>query len=307
MGTCDFSSKFLREVIKSKHKLKAVFTQRPKPKGRGMKEEMSEVHKLALSNNLEVFTPKTLRSEESFKIISEIEADAIIVVSYGFIIPKNILDLKKHGCINVHPSDLPKYRGPSPMQYTIMNGETETAVCIMQMDEGVDTGDIIFKEKINIDYETDLSSLEEISFRTGSKMLIDVLDNLEIDSSYVKKISYEQTETGVSLTQKITKEMGKINWGDCAFKINCIIRSIGNQVSVYFIRNNMRIKIIKSNFDNLSHNYKAGTVIDLKKRILVACGSGFLEILELQREGKRAMSAAEFLLGNKIELMEVLM
>ena len=193
------------------------------------------------------------------------------------------------------------------MQYTIMNGETETAVCIMQMDEGVDTGDIIAKEKINIDYETDLARLEEISFKSGSKMLIDVLDNLEIDASYVKKISYKQSETGVSLTQKITKEMGKINWSDSAFKINCIIRAIGHQVSVYFTRNGTRIKVIKSNFDNLNHNYKARNVVEVKKRILVACGNGFLEILEMQREGKRAMSAAEFLLGNKIELMEVLM
>lgn len=304
MGTCGFSAKFLKEIIKSKHKISAVFTQRPKPKGRGMKYIMSEVHKIALSSNLEVFAPKTLRSEESFKIIDEIDADAIIVVSYGFIIPKNILYLKKHGCINVHPSDLPKYRGPSPMQYTIMNGEKETAICIMKMDEGVDTGDIIAKEKINIDYEVDSLKLEEIAFQVGSKMLIDILNKLEINPSYINDISYKQSEEEVILTHKIDKEMGKINWNDSAFKTNCLVRGIGSQVSVYFTRKGVRIKVIKCNFDNLSHSYKPGTVVDVKKKILIACGSGFLEIVELQKEGKRVMSAAEFLLGNNIEEME---
>ena len=180
MGTPLFAVPALKAILESKiHKVVAVFSQGPKAKGRGMKIAESPVHELAISYNIPVYTPSTLRNEDANKLIKSIEADIIVVTAYGFIIPKNILEAKKHGCLNIHPSDLPKYRGAAPLQRTIINGESETAVCIMQMDEGLDTGDIILEQKFHISDKITFTELHDKTSQMGAQMLVQVLDNID--------------------------------------------------------------------------------------------------------------------------------
>lgn len=291
MGTPEFAVPALQNLISSKkHKVVAVFSQAPKAKGRGMKITESPIHKLAKSNNIEVFTPETLRKAESFELIDSIDADIIVVVAYGFIIPKNILESKKHGCLNIHPSKLPKYRGAAPLQRTIIDGEKETAVCIMQMDEGLDTGDIILQEDFALDQRTTLVQLHDKCARIGGELLIEVLDNIET----LPRI--KQLSVGESYAHKLTKEESRIDWNDSAFKIDCMIRGMNPWPGVYFEFKDKKIKILEAEYSDIEHNYKSGQI--LNNLFDVACGYGVLHIKFVKPEGKPRMSSKDYLNGD---------
>lgn len=291
MGTPQFAIPSLLLLLSSnQHQVKAVFTQTPKPQGRGMKIVKSPVHQLAESFDVPVYTPLSLKKPEMKELIDSIEADVIIVAAYGFIIPKPILEAKKYGCLNIHPSRLPRYRGAAPLQRTIINGDTETSICIMQMDEGLDTGDILLQKDFSLRPKITLTELDGICAAFGAEMLLEVLADID------KFPRVKQSDEGIVYAHKIAKEEGKINWGDSAFAIDCKIRAI----NTYFEFQEKRIKIIEANFSEQQHKFQAGHIIRLNKNsVEVACGKGILQIEKLQPEGKRVMSAADFFRGVK--------
>ena len=291
MGTPLFAVPALKALLESKiHKVAAVFSQRPKAKGRGMKIAESPVQELASSHNIPVYTPSTLRNEDADKLIKSIEADIIVVTAYGFIIPKNILEAKKHGCLNIHPSELPKYRGAAPLQRTIINGESETAVCIMQMDEGLDTGDIILEQKFHISDKITFTELHDKTSQMGAQMLVQVLDNID------KIKPFKRSEAGMLYAHKLSKEESKLDWNESAFLIDCKIRGMNPWPGVYFEYQDKKIKIVEAEYVNIDHKYETGLLLD-NNTFEVACGKGILRIRKLQPEGKRIMSAKDYRLG----------
>jgi methionyl-tRNA formyltransferase len=298
MGTPEFAVPSLQAIINTNHTVQAVFTQMPKPKGRGYEVTISPIHALADNYNIPVYTPKTLRNEEIQNQIDNIEADIIVVVAYGFIIPKQILESKKYGCLNIHPSRLPRFRGAAPLQRTIMAGDKETSVCIMQMDEGLDTGDIILEEVFALPEDITLPELHDKCSKLGAELLIKVLDN--IDSLPRTR----QAEEGVTYAHKISKEEAKIDWSQSAFTIDCKIRGLNPWPGTYFTYKGEQIKILKAKYEDIPHEHTSGTVLsnDLK----VACGQGVLTLLELQRPGKKTLKTQEFLLGFPIKAGEML-
>ena len=300
MGTPDFAVPSLLKLIESKnHQVVAVFSQKPKAQGRGMKIVESPVHRVANDHNIPVYTPITLKNEEADLLIKSIEADIIIVTAYGFIIPKNILEAKKYGCLNIHPSKLPKYRGAAPLQRTIIDGEKETAVCVMQMDAGLDTGDILMQKDFAITDNITFSQLHDKCANLGAGMLLEVLDN--IDDIKPQK----QSEEGVVYAHKLSKEESKINWYEPAFVIDCKVRGMNPWPGVYFEYLNKKVKLIEAKVINTKHDYNPGLVLSANSEVDVACGEGLLRIFKLQPEGKRIMDAAEYRngIGNKHKMI----
>jgi methionyl-tRNA formyltransferase len=292
MGTPDFDVPFLIAISSTHHTITAVFTQNSKPQGRGMEVKHSKIYEAASSLNVPIYTPKTLRSEESLTLLESIEADVIVVVAYGFIIPKSILKMKKYGCLNVHPSALPRFRGAAPLQRTIMSGDKETEVCIIQMDEGLDTGDIILSEKIPLSDRVTLIELQNITAHIGSKLLIIALDNI------AKLPRIPQAKNGVVYAHKLTKEEGLINWKDDAFSIDCKIRGMSPWPGVFFRHNGILFKIIEANYISFNNNAKPGTIIGAP--LVIACGKGALQITKIQKPGKRPLPIEEFMKGYRI-------
>lgn len=299
MGTPEFAVPSLRSLISSKkHEVVAVFSQKPKPKGRGYLESFSPVHMLANEHSVKVYTPETLRSDESQELICSLEADIIVVVAYGFIIPKPILLAKKYGCLNIHPSKLPRFRGAAPIQRTIMAGDKTTAVCIMQMDAGLDTGDILLSKEIDISPRANSLTLSNECAIIGADLLIKVLDNID-DIKPVK-----QTDDGLVYANKLAKDEGKINWTEPAYDLDCKIRAFFPWPGSYFEYKGQNIKILEACYENISHSFEPGYVID--NQLSVACGSGVLKLIKLQRPGKNPLLVKDFLMGSKISVGEIL-
>lgn len=296
MGTPDFAVPSLKSIIESKdHEVVAVFTALPKPKNRGLKIIKSPIHLLAEENNIEVYTPKSLRKGDAAEIINKIEADIIVVVAYGFIIPENILRLKKHGCLNIHPSKLPKYRGAAPLQRTIINGDKETSVCIMQMDSGLDTGDIIMQEDIALDDEITLAELHDQCAKIGGDLLIKTLDNI----NELPRI--KQSEDGVMYAEKLTKEEGQVDWKESAYTIDCKVRGMNPWPGVYFVHNDNVIKIIESKVINQHQQDKNNIGQVVGDRFDIQCGRGIIRLEKVKPSGKSVMDGVDYLRGSRKE------
>jgi len=295
MGTPEFAIPVLSSLIDSKeHQVVAVFTQAPKAQGRGMKIMISPVHDLALFYNIPVYVPTTLRDSTINKLIASIDAEVIVVVAYGFIIPKNILNSKKHGCLNIHPSKLPKYRGAAPLQRAIINGDNENAVCIMQMDEGLDTGDIILKKEFSLNFSITFSELYNQCANIGRDLLLEVLSNIE-NFPRIK-----QSEEGVVYADKLSKKEAKIDWNKNAFVLDCQIRGMNPWPGTFFKHNNKKLNILSAKYINNSHLFIPGKLLNNKCE--VACGYGILRIIILKPEGKQSMFAKDYLLGIHISI-----
>lgn len=288
MGTSQFGSPALEALI-SNHQVVAVFSQSPKAKGRGLKVANSPIQEIAIKHNISVYNPTTLRTAEAFELIDSLQADLIVVCSYGFIVPKNILESKKYGCLNIHPSLLPKYRGAAPLQRAIINGDEKTAVCIMQMDEGLDTGPVLIKQDLDISYSITLQKLHDECAEIGAKLLINVLANID-NITPVK-----QSQEGASYAQKLSKQEARIDWGQSAKQIDCKIRGMMTWPGSYFVYNDLEIKVLQAKVIQENHNYTPGYVINDKLQI--ACGQDILEIQVLQKAGSKALGREEFLRG----------
>lgn len=296
MGTPDFAIPALKELLENKdHEVVAVFTAPPRPKGRGMKLQKSQIHTLAEENGIEVHTPKSLRKGDAPDIINSIDADIIVVVAYGFIIPKNILEAKKHGVLNIHPSKLPKYRGAAPLQRTVINGDKETAICIMQMDEGLDTGDVIMQQDMDLPADITLQKLHDDCAEIGAKLLIKTLDNI------TTLPRTKQSEQGLVYAEKLSKDEGRIDWNRAAYEIDCKVRGMNPWPGCYFDLGEQEIKILRAKIvERNSEEAKGenpGTI--LNEKFDVVCGSGILRLLEVKPSGKRAMSGEDYLRGAK--------
>ena len=243
-----------------------------------------------------------LKDNDIIKQIEDMNADIIVVVAYGKILPKRVLEAAKYGCINVHASLLPKYRGAAPIQWSVINGDKETGVTIMQMDEGLDTGDILLVKKTNIDVDETSEELFDRLSLIGADALIESL--ADIEKGNINPVS--QCEKGSSYAQKITKALSSIDWNKTAFEVHNLVRGLQTWPCAQTTLNNKNIKIHKTVLSDIKGG-KAGEIIDNNKKLIVSCGDGrCVEILELQPDGKKRMDTKSFLAGNKVTVGTIL-
>lgn len=299
-ATPEFAIPTLELINNSNHEILAVYTKMAKPQGRGMQLQNTPIYEKATELGLKVFTPKTLKKPEEWEKLKEFNADIFVVVAYGLILPKEVIDIAKYGCINIHPSLLPRWRGASPLQRAIMAGDKETGVCIIVLGEGLDDGDILACKKIKIDDEMDIESLHDQLSIEGANLMLKCLDDIEKNK---KVIATPQASEGMIYAEKIDKEEGKLNFNDPIDKIYNTIRAIGLLTGTYFEHNEERIKILKAKIQkSLTENEKKlqnGEIIITKNDLSIKCSDGLLKPLILQREGKKALEVAEFVKGFK--------
>ena len=298
MGTPEFAVPSLKVTLESTD-LAAVFTQPDKKRGRGQKISASPVKEFAIEHGIEVLQPDKLRNSESIDLVRKFEPDLIIVVAYGKILPHEILEIPRFGCINVHGSILPKYRGAAPMQWALINGERSTGITTMKMDVGLDTGDILLQREIEINSETTLEELHDQLKILGAEVLKETIDNLE--SIQPRK----QIDSDATYSQMITKETQKISWKKSAWEVHNLIRALDSHpgaISNFKSRDGKleTLKIWKSRVvDNEIPHEDPGKILK-QDGFYVATGAGALEILEIQAQGSRRMPIRDFLRGHDL-------
>ncbi|MFI4984129.1 MAG: methionyl-tRNA formyltransferase [Rickettsiales bacterium] len=289
MGTPGFAVSALTKLIESGHDIVGVYTKEPKPAGRGYAEIKSQIQQLAEANGLRVFTPKNFKTQEAIDELKGLEPDLAVVAAYGLILPAAVLNIPKYGCINIHPSLLPRWRGAAPLQRTIFEGDTQTAVCVMQMDEGMDTGDILLQKNLALDDKITASELHDLAAEIGAEMVLEAVDKI----ATITKV--KQSAEGVTHAKKLTAMDEVIDWKKSAREINCQIRALSPRPGAHFKFNNEKIKIITADYTNEAHSHSSGEVLDDK--LSIACGIGVLKPTLLQREGKKMIYTDAFLRG----------
>ena len=304
MGTPEISAVCLRELIASDNEIVAVVTGKDKPRGRGNVMTPTAVKALALEHSLPVYTPDSLKGEDFAALLNEINPDLIAVVAYGKILPKSVLDFPKHGCINVHVSLLPKYRGAAPMQRAIINGEKETGVTIMYMAEGVDTGDIIATEAFPIGAEDDFEAIHDRSAETGAKLLVKTIADIAEGTA----TRTPQDDSLATHAAKIEKEDCKIDFSRSATVLDCAIRGVTPIPGAFAYLKGKMLKIYKVTPIEAKGNPGEVIAVDAKGTgsFTVACGEGALLVKGVIPEGKGKMSAGDFVRGRKIEIGDIL-
>ena len=286
-GTPDFALPTLQALINSPHKICAVYTQPDRPSGRGKKLTQTPVKKFALDHNLPLYQPATLKDENAQKQMQDLHADALVNVAYGLLLPKAVLKATKFGCINIHPSLLPRWRGAAPIQRTIMAQDTITGVTIMQMDIGLDTGDIYKQETLHItDTDTTATLLKKTS-QIGAKLLLEVLNEIEAGTAKATPQSNEQT----TYASKISKEEGKIDWNKNAQEIDCMIRAFNPWPVAYTEINGDYLRIWEAKaLESNQETHEPGKIIKSDKDgIMVATGNGILSLLKIQLPGGKPL------------------
>lgn len=302
MGTPDFAVPCLQKLIDSDNEITAVFTQPDKKVGRKQILTPPPVKVLAEENNITVYQPNTMKSEETINLIKDINPDIIVVVAYGKILPKVILDIPEFGCINVHASLLPKYRGAAPIQWAVLNGDTETGVAVQQMNEGIDTGDLLLVKKTKIDInETSAELFDRLSL-LGADALDKTINMIENDS--VKRTPQPDGDFGYA--KMISREMSPIDWSKSAFEIHNQVRGLQAWPCADTVINGKKVKIHKTLLSELKGN-STGKIMNNKGVLTVTCGDGkCLDIVEIQPDGKKRMDIKSFLAGNTIEIGAVI-
>ena len=320
MGTPDFARESLKSLIEANYNVIGVVTNPDKPKGRGMKMVYSPVKEYAIENNLKVYQPEKVKNNTEFiNEIKNLNPDVICVVAYGKILPKEILDIPEYGCINVHASILPKYRGAAPIQWAVLNGDEETGVTTMYMDVGMDTGDIIEVEKTKIGKEETTGELWDRLSKMGGKLLVETLEKME-------EGTVTRTKQGDDFTMApmINKEMAKINWEEkTAEEIHNLVRGLNPIMGAYTFLNGKKIKLWKVKvrdeeyllnlFPDLEdylfklEDVMPGTVlfVDDKNGLFIKANEGIIEAEEIQGENAKRLPIGDFLRGNKIMAGEV--
>lgn len=298
MGTPDFAIPTLQSLIDSEHEVAAVFTQPDKPKGRGMKLTSPPVKELAQKNGIEVFQPKSLKkdADEYISKIREINPDVIVVAAYGKILPKEVLDIPRFGCVNVHGSLLPKYRGAAPIQHAVLNGDKKTGITTMLMAQGIDTGDILLKSETEIGENETAEELFGRLSVLGAELLIDTLGALEGENITPQK----QDEENASYASMLTKDMCEIDFSKSAFEVHKKICGLSSWPCASTKLMGKRIKVYRSQIVDIDTKDKQnGSVID-EKNFIVACKDKAVKLVTVQLEGSKKMSAEDFLRGRKI-------
>ena len=302
MGTPDFAQKSLEALYNAGHEILAVVTNIDKPKGRGMKLVESPVKEYAKSKNLTIFQPEKVRKNIEFiEQIKKLEPDVICVVAYGKILPSEILEIPKLGCINVHASLLPKYRGAAPIQWAVLNGDKTTGVTTMYMDIGMDTGDMILKQEVEIGENETTGELWDRLAIIGADLLVKTLDQIEKGTAPRIKQSDDFT-----MAPMLNKEISKIDWQEkTAKQIKNLVRGLNPIMGAYSYLNGKKIKFWKVEVEeDTNSNQENGTVIKAndKDGLYIKAKDGVLKIIEIQGENAKRMNANDFLRGNKIEI-----
>tara|TARA_R110000868_G_scaffold125417_5_gene331359 strand:+ start:6674 stop:7612 length:939 start_codon:yes stop_codon:yes gene_type:complete len=295
MGTPDFSVTVLAEILGAGHEVVAVYSQPPRKAGRGLVEQPGAVHRFAADAGLTVRTPLSLKGADEQAAFAALDIDVAVVVAYGLILPKAILDAPRKGCLNLHASLLPRWRGAAPIQRAIMAGDDETGVMVMQMDEGLDTGPVLLAEHVPIAPTSTAGSLHDDLSSVGASLMVRALAALSRDTL----VAVPQTEVGVTYAKKIKKEEARVDWARPARDLDCHIRGLTPFPGAFFEvtrgDTKTRIKILRA--VPVEKTGASGTVLSLTDGITIACGEGALRISELQRAGKGPMSADDFLRG----------
>ena len=311
MGTPDFAEESLKKIYEAGHNILAVVTNQDKPKGRGMKLTYSPVKEFAMEKKLRIEQPQKVRNNEEFiNEIKSLNPDVICVVAYGKILPKEILEIPKYGCINVHASLLPKYRGAAPIQWSVLNGDKTTGVTTMYMDVGMDTGDMILKQEVQIGESETTGELWDRLKVIGADLLVETLKKLEDGTAPRIKQGDDYT-----LAPMLTKDMAKIDWNKkTAIEIKNLVRGLNPIMGAYSMLNGKKIKFWKvdlakeneitiENLDFLGNGVVL--IANSKDGLYIKAKQGIIKVLEIQGENSKRMSINDYLRGNKIEEFEV--
>ena len=305
MGTPDFSVPTLKALVEAGHDVAAVVTQPDKPKGRGKEMQMTPVKVQALEYKIPVYQPVKVRDQAFIEVLRELEADAFVVIAFGQILPKAVLELPRYGCVNIHASLLPKYRGAAPIQWCVIDGEKETGITTMMMDVGLDTGDMLEKVVIPIDEKETGGSLHDKLSLAGGSLILSTLRKLEEGTA----VRTPQTEEGTCYAKMLTKSLVDIDWNQDAVSIERLIRGLNPWPSAYTMWNGKTIKIWAADVikDEAPANSLpcGGVALSDRHCLAVRTGDGLLSIKELQMEGKKRMDIEAFLRGYPIPAGDV--
>lgn len=298
MGTPDFAVGPLEALLTAGHSISAVVTQPDKPKGRGREVQFSPVKRCALAQGILVLQPGRIREPEAVKALRELEADVFVVAAFGQILSQEILELPRYGCLNIHASLLPKYRGAAPIQRAILDGEEKTGVTVMQMDAGLDTGDMLLQRTVNIADTDTGDSLQGKLAAAGSALIVEALEALAAGTLQPVK----QDSAASCYAKMLTKEEGRIDWNRPAAEIERLVRGLNSWPGAYTFYQGRNLKIWESGLTGLPCTGPAGTVAAVEKdRFTVNTGTVQLALLRLQLEGKKQMTAGDFLRGCRIQ------
>jgi len=292
MGTPDFSVPILESLRDAGHEIAAVYSQPPRPAGRGHKEQLSPVHAYAALHEIPVRTPTSLKSAEAQAEFAAFQADAAVVAAYGLILPRAILEAPRLGCLNVHASLLPRWRGAAPIQRAILAGDAETGVTIMQMDVGLDTGAMLLTDSILLLPDTTAPWLHDMLAAMGARLIVDALEGLDEGSLVAKP----QPEEGVTYAHKLAKDEGRLDWSLPAAELERKVRALNPWPGIWFDLGPERVKVLEAVM--VPSHGPAGTVLD--DQLTVACGKYALRPMRVQRAGKAPMTTVEMLRGHAV-------
>lgn len=300
MGTPDFAVEPLEAIIKAGYEVAAVVTQPDKQKGRGKEVKMTPVKECALRHGIPVFQPVKIKEPEAVAELEKYQADLFVVAAFGQLLSEEILNMPEYGCINIHASLLPAYRGAAPIQWAVLNGEKESGVTIMQMDKGLDTGDMLLKRSVELSPKETGDSLHDKLMHLGAELIVEALPKLEKGELVPEK----QKDELSSYAKKLTKAMGQIDWSKDAVSLERWIRGLNSWPSAYTFFGGKTLKIWEAQVaeENGTQKAEPGQVVSVSREgFTVACGQGALQILSLQLEGKKRVLTREFLLGYQVE------
>ncbi len=303
MGTPDFSVPALEALVKGGHQVIAAVTQPDKPKGRGKAVLMTPVKEKALEMGIPVYQPVKVREPEFVKTLADLAPDVIVVVAFGQILPKSILEIPRYGCVNIHASLLPKYRGAAPIQWAVIDGEKETGVTTMFMNEGLDTGDMLEKEAVPLDPKETGGSLHDKLSAVGGRLILSTLKGLE--DGTLK--GTPQTDEGSCYAKMLKKSLGDIDWTMDGAAIERLIRGLNPWPSAYTSLHGKTLKIWDADVTDREYGVEPGTVAEVSKdQLIIQTGKGSLSVRSLQLEGKKRMDIQDFLRGYSLEKGTVL-
>ncbi|MBP9996168.1 MAG: methionyl-tRNA formyltransferase [Lachnospiraceae bacterium] len=302
MGTPDFATGALQAIIDAGHDVVLVVTQPDRQKGRGKEVQFPPVKECAIKNGIDVFQPDKIKSTESVEYLKKYEADIFVVAAFGQILSSEILNMPKYGCVNIHASLLPKYRGAAPIQWSILDGEEQTGVTIMQMNEGLDTGDMLLQKAITIEDDDTGESLFDKLAVLGAEAIVEALPLIE--KGQLTPVA--QDEELSTYAKMLKKDLGNIDWNMDAVKISRYVRGLNSWPSAYSFYNGKTLKIWKATAIETTYKkgeYNPGDIVNVDKDSFeVMCGEGCLQITEVQLEGKKRMTASDFLRGCNIKV-----
>ena len=309
MGTPDFAVGALQAVIEAGHQVTAVVTQPDKPKGRGKEVQITPVKVCAMAHNIPVFQPVKVKAPEAVEVLRSYQADIFVVAAFGQILSEEILEMPRNGCVNIHASLLPAYRGAGPIQWAIIDGRRKTGITIMQMDKGLDTGDILLQKEVMIDERETGDSLHDKLAAAGAELIVEALSKIEASQVTPRRQNDEES----CYAKMLQKSMGKIDWNMTSEKLDCLIRGLISWPGAFTTYRGKTLKIWEEEpvekvpSDGQIQEEEPGTVLGVEKdAFYVQTGKGVLKILAVQMEGKKRMAVKDFLLGYPVKAGECL-